>query len=67
MTKGGTGDVLAGIAAGYLAQGIPLFESACNAAFINGEVGDLLHKKKGYGFLASDIIDDMKTVLKRKT
>lgn len=60
MTVAGTGDVLAGIAAGFLSQGLSLFEAACSAAFINGELGDILRKKKGYGFIASDIIEDMK-------
>lgn len=55
MTKGGTGDTLAGLCAGFLAQSRLPFESACAAAFVNGRCGDLLEKEKGYGFLASEI------------
>ncbi len=68
MTKGGTGDVLAGLCAGYLAQTKNLFQSACNAAYINGLVGDiLLKKKKGYTYLASDMVEEIKRInLKRK-
>jgi len=57
MTVGGTGDVLAGMAAGFLAQGCTPFQSACNAAYINGYIGDILHREKGYGFIASEMLD----------
>ncbi len=60
MTTGGTGDVLAGIAVGFLSQGYPKFDSACWAAYINGMLGDRLKKKKGYSFIASDLVEDMK-------
>ncbi len=65
MSKAGTGDVLAGIAAGFAAQGISLVNSAVNAAYINGRIGDALKSKKGYSFIASDIIDDYKKVFKK--
>ncbi|MEE9524993.1 MAG: NAD(P)H-hydrate dehydratase [Candidatus Woesearchaeota archaeon] len=57
MTIGGTGDVLAGITAGFIAQGGELFESAAAAAQLAGKIGDYLLKKKGYGFTASDMIE----------
>jgi len=68
MTKAGTGDVLAGLCAGYLAQTKNLFQSALNAAYINGLIGDiLLKKKKGYTYLASDMVEDIKKIkFKRK-
>jgi ADP-dependent NAD(P)H-hydrate dehydratase / NAD(P)H-hydrate epimerase len=47
MTTGGTGDVLAGLAAGFLAQGLSLEQSAINATYLNGKIGDYLKKKKG--------------------
>jgi len=57
--------VLAGLCAGFLAQGSGLLQSAVNSAYINGLVGDLLlRKKKGYSFIASDIIGDIKRVIK---
>lgn len=65
LTKAGTGDVLAGLAAGFLCQGLTLFDSACNAAFINGELGDILKKKKGYAFIASDLVEDISKIIKR--
>ncbi len=63
MTKGGTGDVLAGIAAGFLAQKYSPVESAKNAAFINGKVGDMLKKKHGYAYIASEIAEDVKRLI----
>ena len=60
MTKAGTGDVLAGLAVGFLAKTKDLFKSAIAAAYINGHVGDiLLKKKKGYTFIASDLVEDL--------
>ena len=65
MTRGGTGDVLAGLCAGFLAQSLELGQSAINATYINGMVGDiLLKKKKGYFFLASDMVEEIKRVAK---
>ncbi len=61
MTKGGTGDVLAGLCAGFLAQSKDLVQSAINAAYFNGLIGDiLLKKKKGFTYLASDMVDEIK-------
>ncbi|MBI2107873.1 NAD(P)H-hydrate dehydratase, partial [Candidatus Woesearchaeota archaeon] len=65
MTKGGTGDVLAGLCAGFLAQNGNLMQSAVNAAYFNGMIGDiLLKKKKGFAYLASDMAGEIKNVLK---
>ncbi len=41
MASGGTGDVLTGVVAGLLAQGLEPFEAACLAAYIHGLAGDL--------------------------
>ena len=65
MTKGGTGDVLAGLAAGFLAQKLSGVQSAINAAYINGKIGDYLKQKKGYSFIASDLINDYQRIVKR--
>jgi len=65
MTVGGTGDVLAGLCAGFLAQDNSLFDSACAAAYLNGAVGEKLLKKLGYGFVASDFIVEISSVLKK--
>jgi len=57
MTIAGTGDILAGIAVSLLAQSKDLFNSAYAAAHLNGTIGDILLRRKGIGFLASDMID----------
>ena len=64
MTKGGTGDVLAGLCAGFLAQSKDLVKSASAAAWINGHIGDILAKRKhGPFFLASDMVEEIKRIL----
>ncbi|MBI2453200.1 NAD(P)H-hydrate dehydratase [Candidatus Peregrinibacteria bacterium] len=55
MTVGGTGDVLAGITGGLIAQGLSSFDGACCASYINGACGDALYKKKWFAFNAEDI------------
>jgi len=65
MTKAGTGDVLAGLTAGFLSQSKNLLQSAVNAAYYNGLIGDiLLKKKKGFTYLASDMVEEINRVLK---
>jgi len=63
MTKAGTGDVLAGLAAGFYAQTKDILLAAKLAAFYSGQIGDiLLKKKKGFTFLASDMIEEMSRI-----
>jgi ADP-dependent NAD(P)H-hydrate dehydratase / NAD(P)H-hydrate epimerase len=64
MTVAGTGDVLAGLIAGLLAQEKNLFKAACAAAYSNGRAGDMLLKEKGYGFLASELVDSLPKALR---
>lgn len=56
MTVGGTGDILAGLVAGYLSQNNSLLSSARKAANLNGNIGDKLKKELGNGFIASDFL-----------
>lgn len=57
MTKGGTGDVLAGICGALLARGAKPIDAACAAAYINGMAGKLAAKEYGEGTLASDMLE----------
>ena len=64
MTVGGTGDALAGITAGLLAQGLNTFDCACLGVFINGLAGDEAFKEKGNGFSATDLVSYIGSVIK---
>lgn len=65
MTKGGFGDCLAGIAGAFLARGIPPFDAACAAAFVNGKAGEIAAKEKGESLLPSDLIATLASVLRQ--
>ncbi len=57
MATAGSGDVLAGIAGSFLAQGYGTFESAEYAAYIHGLAGDIAAQETGETpLIASDII-----------
>ena len=64
MTVGGTGDVLAGIIGALLSKKVTGMNAARIAAFLNGEAGNRAFKKKSYGLLATDIIEEIPSVLK---
>jgi hydroxyethylthiazole kinase-like uncharacterized protein yjeF len=51
LASGGTGDVLAGLIAALLAQGMAPFEAACAGAWLHGEAGNAA----GPGLLAEDL------------
>lgn len=56
LTKGGTGDTLAGICGALLARGVKPFDAACAAAWINGAAGDVALRKIGPGFFVSEML-----------
>lgn len=65
MAKAGSGDVLAGIITGILAQQCELYTSACLGVFLHGLAGDEARDEKGeYSVLASDLINQIGNVLK---
>ncbi|MDR0911376.1 MAG: NAD(P)H-hydrate dehydratase [Methanobrevibacter sp.] len=55
MSKGGTGDSLAGIATALISKTNDLFDAAILATYLNGIAGDLALKNYGTGFKASQI------------
>lgn len=63
MTKGGTGDVLAGLAAALYSKN-DAWLSATAASYINKKAGDSLFQKVGYYFNASDLADEIPKVMK---
>jgi NAD(P)H-hydrate epimerase len=56
MTVGGTGDVLSGVVAGLMAQGVPEFNASVAGAFINGAAGDLAVVELGDHLAPTDLI-----------
>jgi len=65
MTVGGTGDVLAGIIGGLVSKKINVFNAARMGVFINGAAGNIAFEKRSYGLVATDIIDEIPSVLKK--
>lgn len=58
MAKGGSGDVLTGIIAAFLAQGLKPFEAARWGVHFHGLAGDLARQEKGeLSVTASDLIE----------
>ena len=56
LAAGGSGDVLTGVIAGLLAQGLAPFEAACVGCFLHGAAGDRLARQLGpVGVLASEL------------
>lgn len=63
MTVGGTGDVLAGVVAGLLAQRIETFRAAVAGAFVNGACGDLAEEQSGFHLTPTDLIEFIPKVM----
>ena len=63
MTKGGTGDALAGLVAALACKNDP-FLAACDGAFINGLAGDRLKKRVGVYYNTSDLVEEIPVALK---
>lgn len=65
MTKGGTGDVLAGVCGALLARGVGPFKAACCAAYLNGKAGEKAGRKRGEGLLPMDLIEALPAAIKK--
>jgi NAD(P)H-hydrate epimerase len=58
MTKGGTGDVLAGLVAAFFCKSGAM-ESAVAASYLNKRAGDALYAKNGPFFNATDLVSQL--------
>ena len=63
MASGGMGDVLTGIIAGFVAQGLTLKEGAQQGVYVHGEAADLAAKEGERGLLASDLMPYLRQVV----
>jgi len=65
MATGGSGDVLTGIVAGLIAQGLNPLTAAWTGVYIHGRAGDMASLNKGqHGMLAGDIIECLPYAIK---
>ncbi len=66
MAKAGSGDVLAGVIAGLLAQKKDAYDAATGGVFLHACGGDEAKQEKGsYSVLATDLIDGIATCIKK--
>jgi len=61
LATAGSGDVLAGIIAGFLAQGVAAFEAASMAVWMHGEAA----REAGPGLIAEDLTETLPAVFRR--
>jgi hydroxyethylthiazole kinase-like uncharacterized protein yjeF len=60
LATGGSGDVLSGLLAAFLAQGVEPFDAAVAAVFIHAEAALALQARRGRaGVLAGDLLDEL--------
>jgi NAD(P)H-hydrate epimerase len=60
LATGGTGDVLAGIIAALVGQGMPLFDAAAAGVWLHSDAA----RKHGRGMIAEDVIGSIAVVLR---
>ena len=57
LAKGGSGDVLAGLLTGFLAQGMEPYKAACSAVYIHSKAGEAAANEVGTrAMLPADLI-----------
>lgn len=65
MAKAGSGDVLAGMITGLIAQGMNVFEASCLGVYLHGLCGDIARNKlTQYSVLAEDLISFIPDAIK---
>lgn len=65
LAVGGTGDVLSGIIAAFLAWGSNEFNSAAAAAYVHGDAGIMAVEEKGFHITASDLVEKIPESMKK--
>jgi NAD(P)H-hydrate epimerase len=66
MASGGTGDVLAGVLGGFIAQGLTPYDAAALGVFVHGAAADAVAARQGeVGLLARDILAELPATIAR--
>jgi NAD(P)H-hydrate epimerase len=66
MATAGTGDVLAGLIAGLIGQGLKPGDAAAAGVYLHGLAGDAAASEKGqHGLIAGDVIEQLPYVIKK--
>ncbi len=66
MATGGAGDVLTGVIAALIGQGLSIFDSARLGVYLHGLAGDMVASKQGeIGLIASDLIDTIPLAIRQ--
>ncbi|NNF47029.1 MAG: NAD(P)H-hydrate dehydratase [Desulfofustis sp.] len=63
MAAGGMGDVLSGLVGSFICQGMKPVDASRYGVYLHGCCGDDLQTRTGAGFSASDLADELPTVL----
>jgi NAD(P)H-hydrate epimerase len=63
MASGGMGDVLTGVIAGLLAQGLDAWSAACLGVGLHARAGDLAARAGERGMLASDLFPYLRALV----
>jgi len=66
LSKAGTGDVLTGMIAGFIAQGNDVYNASVLGAYFHGKAAEeSCLTKSNYGVMASDLINQLPVVMKK--
>ena len=68
LATGGTGDVLAGMIGGLIAQGLKPCAAACAAVYVHGWAGDTVaYRTSQAGLIAGDLIEELPAAFREVT
>ena len=66
LASAGTGDVLTGVIAGLVAQGLTLFDAAACGVYLHGQAGEMVTDRLGdAGTIATDLLPALPLVIKQ--
>ncbi|MDI6814759.1 MAG: NAD(P)H-hydrate dehydratase [Dehalococcoidales bacterium] len=66
LASAGTGDVITGVIAGLVAQGLSLFDAAACGVYLHGKAGEMVKDRLGdAGMIASDLLPTLPLIIKQ--